>query len=87
MTSFIKPSLYNGRGINNQWMNLIYTSHDLFCGCLHPIDHLKGILKEQQCPTTEKTTLKNSTKEDGEDYHIDDGDLEKLFELTEDAQG
>lgn len=87
MTSHLKPCLYNGRGINNQWMNLIYTSHDLFCGCLHPIEHLKGILKEQECPTTEKTTIKTTSKEDGDDFHIDAGDLENLFDLTDAKDG
>lgn len=85
MSKFQKPSLYSGRALDNQWMNNIFNSHDLFCGCLDPIKHLRDILKQQRCPSS-KTTTKDGTP-DGDDFIIDAGELETLFATEENAKG
>lgn len=90
MSDFIKPCYYKGNSLNNQWMNTIFNSHDLFCGCLDPITHLKKIIKQQECPRTKDvavgTTTKITTEEDAIDAAIGGGDLEELFK-EEDTQG
>lgn len=81
MSDYIKPALYKGRALNNQWINLIWQSHDLFCGCPDPLDHLHKILPKQKCHSTEITTPTTTNDgEDGEDFHLSAGDLERLFD-------
>lgn len=87
MSKFQKPSVYSKRGQDNQWINLIYNSHDLYCGCNTPIDHLEDILKNQKC---HHTTNAATTTEDGgttkdHDLIIDEGDLENLFSPENDV--
>ncbi len=45
MTSKLTPALYRGKSLEQQWVNNIYGSHDLFCGCEDPIKHLQEILR------------------------------------------
>ncbi len=81
MSDYIKPCLYKGKALNNQWMNSILNSHDLFCGCTEPIDHLKAILPKKEWPRTKDVGI--GTKDgdgDDDDFHIDEGDLKQLFE-------
>ncbi len=88
MSKFQKPCLYEGRQLDNQWMNLIYTSHDLYCGCLKPIKHLEDIVNQQKCRSTKDIGTNTPTKEedgDEDDFNIDEGDLNKLFEDAETA--
>ncbi len=88
MSKLQKPCLYEGQALDNQWMNNIYNSHDLFCGCLDPIKHLQGIVARQQCRRTKDAeTSTGETKENhGIDFAIDGGDLEKLFEEKDDEE-
>lgn len=87
MSKFRKPPCYENRALDNQWINLIYTSHDLHCGCLQPIKHLLDIIKETPWlrsyidEDTKTTTEKGPTTEE---FNIDAEDLEKLFEQKED---
>lgn len=91
MSKHLKPCCYEGRALELQWKNSIYTSHDLFCGCLQPIEHLKSICKEEWHTTTKTTgttTEDDHTATDKEDYVFTEGDLNALFENdTEDATG
>lgn len=89
MSKYQTPSLYNGRGADNQWMNLIYTSHDLYCGCLKPIKHLEDIIKRDECRPTEKTTggTTATTNAAADDIAISPGDLEELFKENENTEG
>lgn len=86
MSKFMKEPLYNKRGLQNQWINLIYQSHDLICGCNKPIDHLKDIIEQQQCrPSDAETTIAaGGTGEDPEPT-FDAGDLERLFSPENDV--
>lgn len=68
-------------------MNLIFTSHDLMCGCLKPLEHLQGIIDEQKCPTTAKITTKPTEENHGDDFNLDAGDLERLFENDDEETG
>lgn len=87
MSKYQKPSCYEKRALDNQWINNIYGSHDLFCGCLQPIKHLLDIIKETPWLRSYiDDDGKTSTKEnqDGGEFNIDPEDLEKLFEQKED---
>lgn len=90
MTTNLTPALYKGRAVEQQWMNTIYNTHDLFCGCPDPIEHLQKILhpKKQLClPST--TTDGRDGEEDKDGDGFQEGDLEKLFEepFTEEDDG
>lgn len=60
-----------------RFLNLIFSSHDFFCYCDKPADHILHLVQplttEQKCHGDTPTT-----KEDG-DPDIDVGDLERLF--------
>ena len=92
MTKFLKPSYYSGRALEQQWINDVFTSHDLFCGCMKPIEHLNCIINNNKwlptgdgdTKTTEDPSAKDTSKDD---YDIDQGDLEKLFEDTDEQLG
>ncbi len=86
MSKFLKPTLYNNRGLENQIRNLCYGAHDLACGCNTPGDHLLHILQPCHGITTTKedpiTALTDAV--DG----LEDGDLDRLFseDFTEDDE-
>lgn len=81
MSKFLKPCYYEGRALENQWMNNVFQSHDLICGCLDPVNHLNFLHNQQKCPRTKDTgTTTEETTGDAVDLPIDTGDLEKLFE-------
>lgn len=82
MSDNIYPRLYNGRALNQQWLNLIHQSHDLFCGCPKPLEHLHHILPKEIChSTTSTTTTSTNDGDDGDDFHLSAGDLERLFDV------
>lgn len=90
MSKFLTPPAYNGRALENQWANNVFQSHDLFCGCNKPIQHLFKILypENKLClPGIGEDEDDHGKEEDGEP--IEEGDLEKLFEdpFTEDSDG
>ena len=80
MSEYLKPCLYKGKAVEQQWINGIYTSHDLFCGCNDPIQHLAAILKPKQL-CLPSTTEDAGTQTHGEekDYDLEEGDLDALF--------
>lgn len=79
MSKFIKPTLYNSRGLENQLKNLGFQAHDLICGCPNPAKHLEYLFKTEECPHSTATEDPTSTPTDAVDI-IESGDLEKLFE-------
>lgn len=90
MSDYIKPCVYSGRHLENQWINTIFQSHDLFCGCLQPLKHLENIKKREKWLHTTDTgtgTDDHGTTTVPEDTGFDPGDLEKLFEEKEDTDG
>ncbi len=75
-----KPSLYKGKAAELQWINLIHSTHDSFCGCETPLQHLKHLLNSEECPPTTTTGDAAGSKEGADDPGFDEGDLERLFE-------
>lgn len=84
MSTYLKPSLYNGKGLENQLRNTIYNAHDLACGCNTPKDHLLHILNPPEWHPTPIGNAKTTTEDDGD--HFEEGDLANIFkeEFTED---
>lgn len=85
MSKFLKPTLYTGKGLENQLRNCMYNLHDLGCGCNNPRKHLTAILNPQQCLSTKDHGCQDTTGE--KDFDIDTGDLAALFDATDDATG
>lgn len=80
MNNFQNPNL-GPRAQQIQWINIIFTSHDMICGCNDTWKHLKQLLEDHQIKchfgdTTVATTT-NQDKENGDNF--DAGDLETLF--------
>ncbi len=82
MSEFQKERLYEGRSLQNQWLNVIIGTHDLHCGCITPLDHLKSILQKETClPTKDAATSTETGGTAGNDEDtFDEGDLQSLFE-------
>ncbi len=49
MSDYLKPTLYNGKGLENQLRNCMYNIHDLSCGCDRPRQHLISLLTNKPC--------------------------------------
>lgn len=94
-----KKTTYTQRQHENNWMNIVYQSHDQFCRCDDPQLHLLQIInRDSNAPkpaeevrnircllTGEKTTTTTTEEENG---GFDEGDLENLFaQDTEDIPG
>ncbi len=88
MSSCLKPTVYNGRGLETQWINLVFQSHELICGCNDPQTHFNTLINNQKCHhSTEGTTIAATTGTiEKDETGFDAGDLEALFaENQEDA--
>lgn len=90
MSSLWKKCTYSQRQLGNQWMNLIYGSHDMWCHCEDVILHLLTIINSNsqfKKPEPEIANIKclltgpdrTATASAEEDTGIDQGDLERLF--------
>jgi len=85
MSSFLTPALYSNNGLENQWMNVVWNTHDLICGCNDCFKHLLEILKRKgSLPclpsiTTEEPGTDDHNGDGGADAGLDDGELERLF--------
>lgn len=81
MSKCLKPCLYQGKGLETQWKNLIFNAHDLFCGCNDPINHLNEINKRDKWLRTKDaaTTTEDGPDGDGDDFPLTEGDLKDLF--------
>lgn len=86
MSDYLKPTLYKGKGLENQLRNCMYNQHDLICGCNSPRLHLTSILNPKECRSTERDGFTHDDTEK-QDIPIEEGDLSALFELTDDAAG
>lgn len=88
MSKLWRPALYSTKGLQTQWINGIFQSHDLFCGCPKPLNHLKEALKEKECRhfTEETTTEETGGIQDGDVDNFDEGDLEQLFEAEKEEE-
>lgn len=83
MSKFLTPCVYSGKSLENQWVNSIYNSHDLICGCNDTIKHLASILQTKQLCLPSTSTVEDGTQTDTgpvEEDGFDEGDLERLFE-------
>lgn len=89
MSKFLKPPYYQGRGLENSWINIVFQAHDQICSCNTVLDHLNYIINQQKClHTTEKDTTKETTGTgDKEEMPFDAEDLEKLFSESQDTEG
>lgn len=84
MSSFLTPSIFSKNGLENQWVNAIWNTHELFCGCNNTWKHLGAILSRQGtqlCLPSTTTDAATSTDPDvTEDVGLEPGDLDRLFE-------
>lgn len=95
----IKPPRYGPRGLELQLLNSIFQNHDLCCGCDDPLYHILSIINTHNKANLSDTKLKeikclltgeDTDKEDHADGTagvldaIDDGDLDALFEVSDD---
>lgn len=87
MSKFQQEPVYSKRALQNQWINLIYTSHDMICGCNKPIAHLEDILKQQKClpSTAAATATEDGGTTENPEPTFDEGDLENLFSEENDV--
>lgn len=88
MSKQLQHTKYLGKHLENQWVNNIFSSHDLMCGCNDTIKHLLIVLNRQgKAPKPEEDIsnikcLITGEKEDTgitEEDHFGDGELEQLF--------
>lgn len=92
MSSYLTPAIYSKNALENQWVNTIYNTHDLCCGCNDAIKHLAAILSRkgsQLClPSTSTADAGVQATDGGEEDILEDGDLDRLFaEDFDDADG
>lgn len=84
MSDYLTPAVYSKNGLENQWVNCIWNTHDLICGCNNAWFHLAGILKRKNIKCLPSTTTEDAgvqTDKDGEEEDLPgEGDLDKLFE-------
>lgn len=87
MSKFLQKPPYSDRAKENQWLGIIFQTHDLICGCDTPHGHLTHLLNSQQCRHFKDTVTTTETGGTGdeEELGIDAGDLEKLFEAANDV--
>lgn len=92
MSTLLQNTAYYGKALENQWMNTIFQTHDLCCGCNDTILHLLTILNRNgKAPKPEKD-IKNikclitgEGKEDSEEDVFGPGELEELFKEEDDG--
>lgn len=91
MSTIYKKPLYTPRQQENTWMNMIYTSHDQFCGCDEPLIHFMQLINRDSPCIKPLKDIKNikclltgaddadtkPTEEENPGFF--DGELEKLF--------
>ena len=87
MSTVLSKRLYEGRALENQWINNTISSHDLMCGCQDPIGHFHLLTKEK-CHSGEKDTTAATFGTPGEEEtNIDAAVLEALFEENQEDDG
>lgn len=84
MSSCFKPTFYNTKGKQTQWMNNIFCTHDLFCSCDNVLKHLLLTLSEKnekiEVTTKEKKEILQclTTTEEVSTHAVENGDLDEL---------
>lgn len=89
MSKLWKPKNYTGRALQNQLLNCMISSHDLCCGCDKPVQHINKITSEALCrhfKDTGTTTNQDGDATAAEDFDLDAGDLERLFEIEKEDE-
>lgn len=89
MSRYMQNTIKSPRALENDWIGQIIVSHDQICSCEQPWKHLAHKLKEQglKWPLTDGTTGEKDTKEEEDDDHFTEGDLDQLFNFEkEDAE-
>lgn len=93
MSSYLTPALYSNNGLENQWVNIVWNTHDIICGCNDCFKHLFEILKRKgslPClpSTTEDAGTEDRNGDGAADAGLEDGELDRLFaEDSPDEQG
>lgn len=89
MSKLLTPSIYSNNGLENQWVNTIWNTHEMICGCNDIWRHLADILKRQGsqlCLPSTSTDDAGTQTDGGEEKDIlEDGDLDRLFAEDFDA--
>lgn len=86
MSTYLTPAVYSKNALENQWVNCIFNTHDLICGCNSTIKHLAAILNRQPgqpsqlCLPSTSEDDRGQHGDDAEELPIEEGDLEALFE-------
>lgn len=85
MSKFLKEPIYSPRQLEQQWLNNTVQSHALICGCEEPFNHLQYLLKKEKCHLTKDIGIgtNQNGNEDADDFVLDDGDLQKLFDAEQ----
>ena len=82
MSDYLKPTAYQGRALELQWMNTTVNCHDLMCGCMKPVEHLQYLISTTsglKClPSTATATDGGDPGTDAVDV-LEPGDLDTLF--------
>lgn len=89
MSKVFKKPFYNEKALEKQWMNNIFQSHDLICGCDDPTLHLLIVLNKYGSAPKPEEDVKNIkcliTGDAGDGTAVEDptpfeeGELEQLF--------
>lgn len=92
MSTLLTKPLYSAKQQEINWMNNIFHTHDLLCGCTKPILHLLTIINKTSEAPKPESEIENiqclltgkGTTTGTEDHGFDEGDLERIF--AEDTQ-
>lgn len=88
MSKLQQKTIYGDRALQIQWMNLIFNSHGMICGCDNPRKHLEDLLEldNKKCLLTTTDTDGDADHRGDVDIHgFDAGDLEELFKDSTDG--
>lgn len=88
MTLQLQNVKYGPRQLELNWMNNIFNSHDLFCGCDDPFLHFLILVNKTGNAPKPEPEIKNikclitgkTTTGEKEELDFDDGELERLFQ-------
>jgi len=87
MSTVLSKRLYEGRALENQWINNTISAHDLMCGCQDPIGHFHLLTKEK-CLSGEKDSTNVTIGTHGEEEtDLDAAALEALFAENQEDDG
>lgn len=77
MSKFQRDPAYSKTALQKQWINVVWGSHDLICGCQNAIKHLFDLTKEE-CLSTKETATETGGTEALVDV-ITNEDIENVF--------